>query len=72
MSVSEPTKPFFQSELVRIRVSVESEKVDLGRRARSMAIDLWSVECETRTVGILIGIEEDIVTVVFVVTVGDE
>jgi hypothetical protein len=70
--VPQSTETFFQFELMGIWVSVKPQEVKLRFTWKLIyAIGQLPVMCkgEARTIGILVGVKEDIRAVVFVVTV---
>ena len=67
VGVSEVAEELLELALVRVRVAVQAQEVDgLGGGGPGGERGVW----KGRAVGILVGVEEDICAVVFVVTVG--
>jgi hypothetical protein len=69
VSIPQPTELLFQVDLVWVWVSVEADEVDVWLRMIAVGVVAFICESQARTIGVLVGIEQDVVAVILVVTI---
>lgn len=69
VGIAESDQQILEVVLMRIRVAIQAEKIDLYIRLMAIGELSRVRECQTRAIGVLIGVEKDIGAVIFVVAV---